>query len=90
MHLDRLKRPISIGDTILTKPYGGCSMNTQFTVVKLYKDQVGVELPQRHADYRQQYTKVANAKILKRYPSECLVINEQLAYNTAIWPENYL
>lgn len=90
MHLDRLKRPIAIGDTILTKPYGGCSMNTQFTVVKLYKDQVGVELPQRYADYRQQYTKVSNAKILKRYPSECIVINEQLAYNTATWPENYL
>ena len=90
MLLDRLKRPISIGDIILTKPYGGCSMNTQFTVVKLYKDQVGVELPQRHADYRQQYTKVSNAKILKRYPSECIVINEQLAHNTATWPENYL
>ena len=90
MLLDRLKRPISIGDIILTKPYGGCSMNTQFTVVKLYKDQVGVELPQRYADYRQQYTKVSNAKILKRYPSECIVINEQLAHNTATWPENYL
>ena len=90
MHLDRLKRPIAIGDTVLTKPYGGCSMNTQFTVVKLYKDQVGVELPQRHIDYRTKYTKVSNVKILKRYPSECVVINEQLAYNTATWPENYL
>ena len=90
MHLDRLKRPIAIGDTILTKPYGGCSMDTQFTVVKLYKEHIDVELPQQHAEYRQQYTKGANAKILTRYPSECVVINEQLAYNTATWPENYL
>ena len=90
MHLDRLKRPIAIGDTILTKPYGGCSMDTQFTVVKLYKNHIGVELPQRQADYRASYTRVSNAKILKRYPSECIVINEQLAYNQATWPENYL
>ena len=90
MLLDRLKRPIAIGDTVLTKPYGGCSMNTQFTVVKLYKEQIGVELPQQHAEWRTKYTKVSNAKILKRYPSECIVINEQLAHNHATWPENYL
>ena len=90
MHLDMLKRPIAVGDTILTKGYGQCAIREQFTVVKLYKDQVGVELPQRYADYRQQYTKVSNAKILKRYPSECIVINEQLAHNAATWPENYL
>ena len=87
MLLDRLKRPIAIGDTVLTKSYGGCSMNTQFVVVKLYKDTIGVELPQRHVDYRTKYTKVSNAKIISRYPSECVVINEQLAYNVATWPE---
>ena len=90
MHLDRLKRPIAIGDIVLTKSYGGCSIDTQFTVVKLYKEHVGVELPQHAIDYRTKYTKVSNAKILKRYPSECVVINEQLAHNTATWPENYL
>ena len=90
MHLDRLKRPIAIGDTVLTKPYGGCNMNTQFTVVKLYKEYIGVELPTRHADYRSKFTKASNAKILKRYPYECVVINEQLAHNQATWPENYL
>ena len=90
MLLDRLKRPIAIGDIVLTKPYGGCSMNTQFVVVKLYKDRVGVELPLRHAEWRTRYTKVPNAKILKRLPSECIVINEQLAHNQATWPENYL
>ena len=90
MLLDRLKRPIAVGDTVLTKPYGGCNMNTQFVVVKLYKDHVGVELPLPHAEWRAKYTKVPNAKILKRFPSECVVINEQLAHNQATWPENYL
>ena len=87
MLLDRLKRPIAIGDTVLTKSYGGCSMNTQFVVVKLYKDTIGVELPQRHVDYRTKYTKVSNAKIIRRDPYDCVVINEQLAYNVATWPE---
>lgn len=90
MHLDRLKRPIAIGDTVLTKPYGSCSMNTQFTVVKLYKEHIGVELQQQYAEWHAKYTKVSNTKILKRYPFECVVINEQLAYNQATWPENYL
>ena len=90
MLLDLLRRPIAVGDTVLTKPYGGCNMNTQFVVVKLYKDRVGVELSLRHAEWRTKFTKVPNAKILKRLPYECVVINEQLAHNQSTWPENYL
>ena len=90
MHLDMLKRPIAAGDTILTKGYGQCAIREQFTVVKLYKEYIGVELSQRHAEWRAKYTKVPNSRILKRFPFECLVINEQLAHNHATWPENYL
>ena len=90
MHLDMLKRPIAVGDTILTKGYGQCAIREQFTVVKLYKEHVGVELSDKALAWRTRNTKMANAKILKRLPSECLVINEQLAHNTATWPENYL
>ena len=85
-----LKRPIAVGDTILTKGYGQCAIREQFTVVKLYKKHVGVELSERALAWRNRYTKVPNAKILKRFPNECVVINEQLAHNQAAWPENYL
>ena len=90
MHLDMLKRPIAVGDTILTKGYGQCAIREQFTVVKLYKKHVGVELSERDLAWRTRYTKVPNAKILRRFPCECVVVNEQLAHNRATWPENYL
>lgn len=90
MHLDMLKRPIAVGDTILTKGYGQCAIREQFTVVKLYKEHVGVELSDKALAWRTRNTKSSNAKILKRFPYECVVINEQLAHNRATWPENYL
>ena len=90
MLLDLLKRPIKVGDTILTKGYGQCAIREQFTVVKLYKEHVGVELSEHTIDWRSRNTKVPNARILKRFPFECIVINEQLAHNRATWPENYL
>ena len=90
MHLDMLKRPIAVGDTILTKGYGQCAIREQFVVVKLYKEHIGVELSERDLARRNRNTKVPNAKILKRYPFECIVINEQLAYNAATWLENCL
>lgn len=90
MHLDMLKRPIAVGDTILTKGYGQCAIREQFTVVKLYKEHVGVELSDKALAWRIRNTKVPNTRILKRLPCECIVINEQLAYNQATWPENYL
>ena len=43
-----LKRPITIGDTIITKSDGQCAIREQFTVVKLYKEHVGVGLSGRH------------------------------------------
>lgn len=90
MLLDLLKRPIKVGDTILTKGYGQCAIREQFTVVKLYKEHVGVELSDKALAWRTRYTKVSNAKILRRLPYECIVVNEQLAYNQATWPEQYL
>ena len=90
MHLDMLKRPIAVGDTILTKGYGQCAIREQFTVVKLYKEHVGVELSEHALAWRSRNTKVPNARILKRLPYECIVVNEQLAHNHATWPENYL
>lgn len=90
MHLDMLKRPIAVGDTILTKGYGQCAIREQFTVVKLYKEHVGVELSDKALAWRIRNTKVPNTRILKRLPYECIVVNEQLAYNKATWPENYL
>ena len=90
MLLDLLKRPIKVGDTILTKGYGQCAIREQFTVVKLYKDHVGVELSERALVWRSRNTKIPNVRILKRLPYECIVVNEQLAHNQATWPENYL
>lgn len=90
MHLDMLKRPIAVGDAILTKGYGQCAIREQFTVVKLYKEHVGVELSDKALAWRIRNTKVPNPRILKRLPYECIVVNEQLAYNQATWPENYL
>ena len=90
MHLDMLKRPIAVGDTILTKGYGQCAIREQFTVVKLYKEHVGVELSDKALAWRTRNTKVPNARTLKRFPYECIVVNEQLAYNQSTWPEQYL
>ena len=90
MHLDMLKRPIAVGDTILTKGYGQCAIREQFTVVKLYKEHVGVVLSDKALAWRIRNTKVPNARILRRFPYECIVVNEQLAYNKSTWPEQYL
>lgn len=90
IHLDMLKRPIAVGDTILTKGYGQCAIREQFTVVKLYKEHVGVVLSDKALAWRIRNTKVPNARILRRFPYECIVVNEQLAYNKSTWPEQYL
>ena len=90
MPLDMLKRLIAIGDTILTKSYGQCAIREQFTVVKPYKEHVGVGLSGRHLAWCNHNTKAPNARILKSFPSKCIVINERLAHNQATWSEKCL
>ena len=90
MPLDMLKRPIAIGDTVLTKSYVQCAIREQFTIVKLYKEYVGVGLSGRHLTWCNHNTKVPNARTLKRFPSKYIVINEQLAHNQATWSEKCL
>ena len=90
MPLDKLKRPISVGDTVLTQGYGTTNMRAICPVLKVLKDHVIVELPQRDTQRRSYNYKGPHPELMKRSAYECIVINEQLTHNRATWPENYL
>lgn len=90
MLLDLLKRPIAAGDTVITKGYGACAMNSVCPVVAVKKDHIIIKLPQRDADARAYNSRTKHPELMKRCGSECIIINEQLAHNKSTWPEHYL
>ena len=92
MFVDRLGRPINVGDTVVTKPYGNPGFYLTTKVLKLNRTRVTVE--SKHTVWRKHYTtdttydwKRTVHTQLYRYPSEMFVVNEQLAYNKATYPE---
>jgi len=92
MFVDRLGRPINVGDTVVTKPYGSPGFYLTTKVLKLNRTRVTVE--SNHTVWRKQHNpegswewKRTVQTQLYRYPSDMFVVTEQLAYNKATYPE---
>ena len=81
--VDKLNRKIAVGDDVYTKGYYSCDLNLLTQVEKINPTKIVMTATSRN--YR---TKVI--KNITRYPSECIVVTEQLAYNRQTWPENYI
>ena len=84
--IDMLKRPIKKGDTVLVKGYGSCTADTIATVKKVAKVNIYVDVKNPWAKWN-GYSEI---KRMARCPSECIVVNEQLAYNKSEYPELYI
>lgn len=98
-HFDALKRPVVLGDTVLTKGYGKCNMDQIATVVKITPKAVYIDVPYTRWDsvvdptsvYGFRWDKITGeVKRMKRDSSSFIVINEQLAHNHAEFPELYI
>ena len=94
MLTDILDRPIQKGDTVLVKGYGSCMNDTIAVVDKVAKVNIYVYVADywaemRHKRWPDRYGKPERKRMARR-PSECIVINEQVAYNQATYPELYL
>ena len=90
MLLDLLRRPIAVGDTVITKGYFDCTMKSICPVIAVKKDHIIIQLSKSDADSRAYHSKTKHPELMKRYGYECVVINEQLAHNQSTWPEQYL
>ena len=95
MLLDRLRRPIKVGDTVVTKPYGSPGFYLVTTVLKVNRKSIIVA--SNHRTYSGNYSyngkwesKTTEHTSLKRSPNDVIVITEQLAYNKENFPEAYL
>jgi hypothetical protein len=96
--LDALKRPAAVGDTVLATGYGSPIMSTIATIVQIRKNVVMIELPIRRgrrvedaaAQWGYRYEYYTENKRMRRQSYQFLVINEQLAYNSATFPEYYI
>ena len=95
MLVDRLGRPIQVGDTVVTKPYGSSGFYLTTKVLKINRSRVVVE--SNHKVWRKNYKTDNNYEWnritqtqLYRYPREIIVVTEQLAYNKSTYPELFL
>ena len=92
---DLLGRPIKKGDTVLVKSYGSC-INDQIAIVdKVAPKNIYVYVHAyrwervSHNQWKRVIDTVSTTR-MPRNPKECLVINEQIAYNKEIYPEYFL
>ena len=81
--VDKLNRKIAVGDDVYTKGYYSCDLNLLTQVKKINPTKIVMTATSRN--YRAKAI-----KNITRYPSECIVVTEQLAYNRQTWPENYI
>lgn len=82
---DILKRPVQVGDTVLTKGYYNAVLDAITTVKKITKHGIVIDL--EVWDYPSQSYK---PKAMKRDRNSFIIINEQLAYNKETFPEFYI
>ena len=93
-HYDALGRPIAIGDTVLTKGYSSTSFNCITTVETITAKNIRVSMKASYYKYNSTLGKYEHitqeGKRMYRHPLDCVVINEQLTYNHAAYPESYI
>ena len=92
MLVDRLGRPIQVGDTVVTKPYGSPGFYLTTKVLKINRSRVVVA--SNHRIWRKLHKhdgswgcNITEQTTLTRYPSDLIVVTEQLAYNKSTYPE---
>ena len=92
MLVDRLGRPIQVGDTVVTKSYGSPGFYLTTKVLKVNRSRVVVESSHRiwrklhKPDGSWEWNHITQTQ-LTRYPWEMIVVTEQLAYNKTTYPE---
>ena len=90
MLLDILKRPINVGDIVITKDYASSVMNYVTTVIKVNRTTISVAATKSYWSYDailQKHNRVTEQGIIRRKPHECAVVTEQLIHNRATYPE---
>lgn len=87
---DILKRPAKVGDRVLTKGYYSTALDTIATIKKVNKSTISLELAASWYDYHNQKWVTQELKPMKRDSSSFVIINEQLSYNHAEYPEQYI
>ena len=87
---DLLNRNINVGDTVLTKSYYSPTTDFLTTVLKVNKKSVRVQAPANAARYSYKERQTVPRETLSRKSNEVIVVNEQLAYNKANFPENFV
>jgi hypothetical protein len=92
MLVDRLGRPIQVGDTVVTKPYGSSGFYLTTKVLKVNRTRIVVE--SNHKVWKKHYKTDSNYEwrhlkqtTLSRYPREMIIVTEQLAHNKSTYPE---
>jgi hypothetical protein len=92
MLLDRLGRPIQVGDTVVTKPFGSPGFYLTTKVLKINRSRVVVA--SNHRIWRKLHKPngswdwlITKKDTLTRYPREMIVVTEQLTYNKSTYPE---
>ena len=81
--VNKLNRRIAINDIVFAKGYYSCDLNLLTQVKKINSTKIVMTATSRNR-------KTRAIKNITRYPSECIVVTEQLAYNRQTWPENYI
>ena len=90
MLLDILKRPINVGDIVITKNYASPVMDYVTTVIKVNRTTISIAATKRYWRYdatTQKHEWVTEPSFIRRKPYECAVVTEQLEYNRATYPE---
>lgn len=94
LQYDALGRQFQLGDTILVKGYSSTTMNTTTTVDSITKTRIRCSINARWRAWDsltgKYVTRTEQGKPMYRRPEECVIINEQLAYNHATYPEAYV
>ena len=92
MLVDRLGRPIQVGDTVVTKPYGSSGFYLTTKVLKVNRTRIVVE--SNHKIWKKLHRPngswdwiIFKKDTLARYPREMIVVTEQLAHNKSTYPE---
>jgi hypothetical protein len=94
VHYDALGRQFRLGDTILARGYGSTTMSTITTVDSITKTRIRCAINARRYVWDSSVDKYVvhteADKSMYRHPKECVIINEQLAYNHETYPELYI
>jgi len=91
MMLDILKRPIKVGDSVVVSGYNSIRFDTVATIIKVNRLTCTVELSaHRWRRENGQWISYRELTLMRRRPTQILVIDAQLADNRSTYPETQL